>query len=189
MIFFNSLRKQSDSHISAGTQDKSSSSRGYKTDEGNEKVPSTIEDNVELKQNCSLENEIIKPNIASSIVERTMIEKDMGNLNGYISGQLETTIRDASETDTSISTNRVSVKVGSEEEEAAFLRSLGWEENAGGEEGLTEEEINSFYQEHMMAAVNAIRRGNHRLWNMNVEMHIGNNVESMSSGIGSSESA
>ncbi|KAK6938461.1 hypothetical protein RJ641_031969 [Dillenia turbinata] len=36
-----------------------------------------------------------------------------------------------------------------DEEEAAFLRSLGWEENAGEDEGLTEEEINSFYQEYM----------------------------------------
>ncbi|THG16301.1 hypothetical protein TEA_014944 [Camellia sinensis var. sinensis] len=35
----------------------------------------------------------------------------------------------------------------SEEEEAAFLRSLGWEENAGEDEGLTEEEISSFYKE------------------------------------------
>ncbi|KAF8024853.1 hypothetical protein BT93_F1879 [Corymbia citriodora subsp. variegata] len=33
------------------------------------------------------------------------------------------------------------------EEEAAFLRSLGWDENAGEDEGLTEEEINAFYQE------------------------------------------
>ncbi|XP_047953860.1 uncharacterized protein LOC125200171 isoform X1 [Salvia hispanica] len=33
-------------------------------------------------------------------------------------------------------------------EEAAFLRSLGWEEN-GEDEGLTEEEINAFYQEYM----------------------------------------
>lgn len=33
-----------------------------------------------------------------------------------------------------------------DEEEAAFLRSLGWEEN-GGEDELTEEEINAFYQE------------------------------------------
>jgi hypothetical protein len=33
----------------------------------------------------------------------------------------------------------------SEEEEAAFMRSLGWEENAEGSE-LTEEEINAFYQ-------------------------------------------
>ncbi|XP_052205287.1 uncharacterized protein LOC127810083 isoform X2 [Diospyros lotus] len=36
----------------------------------------------------------------------------------------------------------------SEEEEAAFLRSLGWEENAGEDEGLTEEEITSFYKEY-----------------------------------------
>ncbi|KAL8237512.1 hypothetical protein R6Q59_018593 [Mikania micrantha] len=33
----------------------------------------------------------------------------------------------------------------SEEEEARFLRSLGWEETADEEEGLTEEEISSFY--------------------------------------------
>ncbi|KAL2467524.1 hypothetical protein Fot_51049 [Forsythia ovata] len=36
-----------------------------------------------------------------------------------------------------------------DEEEAAFLRSLGWEENGGEDEGLTEEEINTFYQEYM----------------------------------------
>ncbi|KAL5715278.1 hypothetical protein ACHQM5_017117 [Ranunculus cassubicifolius] len=36
-----------------------------------------------------------------------------------------------------------------DEEEAAFLRSLGWEEDAGEEEGLTQEEINAFYQEYM----------------------------------------
>ncbi|KAK8476253.1 hypothetical protein V6N11_017813, partial [Hibiscus sabdariffa] len=36
-----------------------------------------------------------------------------------------------------------------EEEEAAFLRSLGWEENNGEDEGLTEEEINAFYQEYL----------------------------------------
>lgn len=36
----------------------------------------------------------------------------------------------------------------SDEEEVAFLRSLGWEEDDSGEdEGLTEEEINAFYQE------------------------------------------
>ncbi|GAB4861392.1 hypothetical protein Ancab_036575 [Ancistrocladus abbreviatus] len=35
-----------------------------------------------------------------------------------------------------------------EEEEAAFMRSLGWEPNAGDDEGLTEEEINAFYQEY-----------------------------------------
>ncbi|CAA0809916.1 Unknown protein [Striga hermonthica] len=36
-----------------------------------------------------------------------------------------------------------------DEEEAAFLRSLGWDENGGEDEGLTEEEINAFYREYM----------------------------------------
>ncbi|CAM8938535.1 unnamed protein product [Rhodiola kirilowii] len=41
-------------------------------------------------------------------------------------------------------------EVISDEEEAAFLRSLGWEDNGEEEEeGLTEEEINAFYQEVM----------------------------------------
>ncbi|XP_012065652.1 uncharacterized protein LOC105628780 isoform X2 [Jatropha curcas] len=35
-----------------------------------------------------------------------------------------------------------------DEEEAAFLRSLGWDENAGEDEGLTEEEIRAFYEEY-----------------------------------------
>ncbi|XP_071715935.1 uncharacterized protein [Rutidosis leptorrhynchoides] len=35
----------------------------------------------------------------------------------------------------------------SEEEEARFLRSLGWEETTDEEEGLTEEEISSFYRD------------------------------------------
>jgi len=33
-----------------------------------------------------------------------------------------------------------------EEEEIAFLRSLGWEESVGDDEGLTEEEIQDFYE-------------------------------------------
>ena len=40
-----------------------------------------------------------------------------------------------------------SASICPDEEEAAFLRSLGWEESAGDDEGLTEEEINAFYQE------------------------------------------
>ncbi|XVF68096.1 hypothetical protein PTKIN_Ptkin10aG0175800 [Pterospermum kingtungense] len=36
-----------------------------------------------------------------------------------------------------------------DEEEAAFLRSLGWEENTGDDEGLTEEEISAFFKEYM----------------------------------------
>ncbi|KAM7256424.1 hypothetical protein ACFE04_012165 [Oxalis oulophora] len=43
------------------------------------------------------------------------------------------------------------------EEEVAFLRSLGWDENSGEDEGLTEEEINAFRQQYMMKPV--LKRG------------------------------
>ncbi|KAK8370754.1 hypothetical protein V6Z12_A01G198900 [Gossypium hirsutum] len=36
-----------------------------------------------------------------------------------------------------------------DEEEAAFLRSLGWEENAEDDDGLTEEEISAFFEQYM----------------------------------------
>ncbi|KAF5448582.1 hypothetical protein F2P56_029101 [Juglans regia] len=45
--------------------------------------------------------------------------------------------------------SRPSMILHPDEEEAAFLRSLGWEENAGEDEGLTEEEISAFYMEYM----------------------------------------
>ncbi|GER37775.1 ABC-2 type transporter family protein [Striga asiatica] len=41
-----------------------------------------------------------------------------------------------------------------DEEEAAFLRSLGWDENGGEDEGLTEEEINAFYRENRVEVPN-----------------------------------
>ncbi|KAI3442727.1 uncharacterized protein J3R85_000987 [Psidium guajava] len=45
------------------------------------------------------------------------------------------------------------------EEEAAFLRSLGWEENAGEDEGLTEEEINAFYEYTKLRPSSNVCRG------------------------------
>ncbi|MBA0581155.1 uncharacterized protein LOC105786006 [Gossypium raimondii] len=36
-----------------------------------------------------------------------------------------------------------------DEEEVAFLRSLGWEENAEDDDGLTEEEISTFFEQYM----------------------------------------
>ncbi|KAF2291466.1 hypothetical protein P3X46_028633 [Hevea brasiliensis] len=71
---------------------------------------------------------------------------------------------DASKEVVSASTSSQAIKNGAEltsngdtceevqrfsEEEAAFLRSLGWEENSGEDEGLTEDEINAFYQQCM----------------------------------------
>ncbi|KAK8600770.1 hypothetical protein V6N13_059504 [Hibiscus sabdariffa] len=37
-----------------------------------------------------------------------------------------------------------------DEEEVAFLRCLGSKENSGEDEGLTKEEINTFYQQYYM---------------------------------------
>eukprot|EP00250_Pteridium_aquilinum_P012494 c20760_g1_i1 orf=349-2427(-) len=69
-----------------------------------------------------------------------------------------------------------------EEEEAAFMRSLGWEENEEGSE-LTEEEINAFYQ--MMEQKKLLKgksSGNSR-----AELVVGS-VGSVSSGLSSSDS-
>ena len=44
---------------------------------------------------------------------------------------------------------RTNASICLDEEEAAFLRFLEWEESAGNDGGLTEEEINAFYQEYM----------------------------------------
>ncbi|KAK7282763.1 hypothetical protein RIF29_11798 [Crotalaria pallida] len=44
-----------------------------------------------------------------------------------------------------------------DEEEAAFLRSMGWEEASGDDEGLTQEEINAFYQEYMKLGTTTLK--------------------------------
>lgn len=190
--FFNALRRKAcESTSSTATHDKSITSTLHKADQENDNVPLSTKDLIELKDKCSVENVAEKSDIVPSIVEIQATEKNKTILNSFVNVESDIAIRDTSETGSPASANRVSVKVGSEEEEAAFLRSLGWEENASGEEALTEEEINSFYREHMrtVAAANAFRRGSHRLWNLRFDMHVGNNVESLSSGIGSSESA
>ncbi|XP_042499761.1 uncharacterized protein LOC122077939 [Macadamia integrifolia] len=72
-----------------------------------------------------------------------------------------------------------------DEEEAAFLRSLGWEENAGEEEGLTEEEINAFYKEYMkLRPSSKLCRG---MQKPQFEPHVGS-LERGSSGLSSSDS-
>jgi len=107
--------------------------------------------------------------------------------NGVDHGEIHAAV-DSRETGNPTSVNRYSVMGGSEEEENAFLRSLGWEENAGGEEALTEEEINSFYQEMKSRGVDAtFCQGNYKLQNVPVQMPVGS-LESVSSGMSSSDS-
>ncbi|EFJ14010.1 hypothetical protein SELMODRAFT_446036 [Selaginella moellendorffii] len=79
---------------------------------------------------------------------------------------------------------------GSEEEEAAFLRSLGWEEDgdAEGGEGLTEEEISAFYREHMrsMSSSPLSSRIHNRL--QNAVLRSSGGINGVSAGISSSDS-
>lgn len=190
--FFNALRRKAcESPNSTATHDKSYTSTVHKADQENENMLPSTKDLTELKDKCSVENVGEKSDTVPSMVEIEATEKNKTILNGFVTVENDIAIRDTSETGSPASANRVSANVGSEEEEAAFLRSLGWEENDSGEEALTEEEISSFYREHMrtVAANNAFRRGSHRHWNLRFDMHVGNNVESFSSGIGSSESA
>ncbi|KAJ8551243.1 hypothetical protein K7X08_000613 [Anisodus acutangulus] len=76
-----------------------------------------------------------------------------------------------------------------DEEEAAFLRSLGWDENAGEDEGLTEEEINNFYQEYMKLKPSLkVYKGAQPKCLMLPELHFATNPGTASSGSTSSES-
>lgn len=73
----------------------------------------------------------------------------------------------------------------SEEEEAAFMRSLGWEENAEGSE-LTEEEINAFFK--MRERQNLLHSSScHRFGNLGSENRLGS-LGSATSGLSSSDS-
>ncbi|KAJ8541667.1 hypothetical protein K7X08_002483 [Anisodus acutangulus] len=76
-----------------------------------------------------------------------------------------------------------------DEEEAAFLRSLGWDENAGEDEGLTEEEINNFYEEYMKLKPSLkVYKGAQPKCLMLPELHFATNPGTASSGSTSSES-
>lgn len=116
-------------------------------------------------------------------------EKERIPSNGTIGGGIEGN----SEQSTAPSSPVVPAKraTATEEEEAAFLRSLGWEESAEESgEGLTEEEINSFYQERlrsMSISPSLPMARNHRLRDFQVEMHVGS-IGSISSGISTSDS-
>lgn len=76
-----------------------------------------------------------------------------------------------------------------DEKEAAFLRSLGWDENAVEEEGLTEEEINAFYQEYMKLKPSLkVYKGVQPKCLMLPELHFATNPGTASSNSTSSES-
>ncbi|CAN6679191.1 unnamed protein product [Malus baccata var. baccata] len=74
-------------------------------------------------------------------------------------GALVTGNDDSSEDVQKFSDTGPSAAVYPDEEEARFLRSLGWEENSGDDGGLTEEEINAFYDQYMKSGPSLKCRG------------------------------
>ncbi|XVF39424.1 hypothetical protein PTKIN_Ptkin01aG0033500 [Pterospermum kingtungense] len=95
------------------------------------------------------------PHISSSTTEKSEVTKEAVNASGTAhaneSGSAATSNGDTCQESRRFSDdgkeNMSAAMIYPDEEEAAFLRSLGWEENTGEDEGLTEEEINAFYQE------------------------------------------
>ncbi|XWS25214.1 hypothetical protein CRYUN_Cryun27aG0050400 [Craigia yunnanensis] len=98
------------------------------------------------------------PHILSSTTEKSEVTKEVvnasaathANENGTAATSNGDTCQEAPRFSDDGEKNMSSTAlVYPDEEEAAFLRSLGWEENSGEDEGLTEEEISAFYQEYM----------------------------------------
>ncbi|KAB2076530.1 hypothetical protein ES319_A06G047200v1 [Gossypium barbadense] len=98
------------------------------------------------------------PHISSATTEKSEVTKEVvtgssavhANENGIAATSNGDTCQEAKIFANDGEKNMSSIDmVHPDEEEAAFLRSLGWEENSGDDEGLTEEEINAFYQEYM----------------------------------------
>ncbi|XWS23811.1 hypothetical protein CRYUN_Cryun28dG0047600 [Craigia yunnanensis] len=98
------------------------------------------------------------PRISSSTTEKSKVTKEIvsayatahANENATAATSNGNTCQEAQRfSDDGEKNTSATAMVYPDEEEAAFLRSLGWEENTGEDEGLTEEEINAFYQECM----------------------------------------
>ena len=145
--FFNDLRRRaSGTHPVPSIQDKSSTSTEHKSLDQERNGVSDREGRTELNENGSIESVGENSGIDLSTVEIACTwNNDATAANGVDHEEVHTAV-DSRETGSSTSVSSYSVMGGSEEEEAAFLRSLGWEENDGEEEALTEEEINAFYQ-------------------------------------------
>ncbi|XP_022963331.1 uncharacterized protein LOC111463567 [Cucurbita moschata] len=118
--FFNLIKKKTSTTSSAVLSDSCSSV----------KSPS-------IGQSDELKKEEINTPASSQVIENGAMEIPNGVGSEEVRGSC----------DSGEKTQRHAASESLDEEEAAFLRSLGWEENYGEDEGLTEEEINSFYQE------------------------------------------
>jgi hypothetical protein len=139
-VFFNSIRKKSNNGVTSNISNESKSeitdeTVGVPTDK-EEKLPG---DGSEWKLNGT-SADLGLPLVASSSIHANGVSKRSFSL--VPDNPLQKSFSDEIQEEM----KAVSIPGASEEEEAAFMRSLGWEENAEGSE-LTEEEINAFYNE------------------------------------------
>ncbi|KAG6547450.1 hypothetical protein Mapa_010898 [Marchantia paleacea] len=200
--FFNALRKKAAGvGAGGGTAEKNETGSQLKNegvngkgieleDDGGHYSGEGIENPVyKMKENGMAVSATSKSTISDLETYGLPEEKERISSNGTIGGGVEGN----SQQSTAPSSPVVPAKraTATEEEEAAFLRSLGWEESAEESgEGLTEEEINSFYQERlrsMSISPSLPMARNHRLRDFQVEMHVGS-IGSISSGISTSDS-
>ena len=136
--FFNSIRKKSSNAVASNLSNE------VKSEITNESIDVSINkgenctnNGSELKLNGICEDSNL-PSMSLTIYANGVSKHSPAVLDSPLQKSLSTEIQEET---------KVSFMPGaSEEEEAAFMRSLGWEENAEGSE-LTEEEINAFYHE------------------------------------------
>ncbi|CAM6092249.1 unnamed protein product [Calypogeia fissa] len=199
--FFNALRKKA-AGISSGSLEKMESGALQKNDGVNEKGVEAEEETgpfqgdvsqmapYQLKENGTAASTFPKSSLSGSDVYGISDTKEDAPSNGASTEGAEGNSEQSSTAPSSpvAIPNRATA---TEEEEAAFLRSLGWEESAEESgEGLTEEEINSFYQERlrsMSVSPSLPNARNHRLRDVRVDLHVGS-IGSISSGMSSSDS-
>ncbi|XP_051145572.1 uncharacterized protein LOC127261314 [Andrographis paniculata] len=142
--FFNSVRKKSMANSSSAVDSSVSiSSSDPDSNNSDTTVTASVSDNI------AEANAVSAPNTSQS-------HSGSDNINSGGNTTEAACLTNLNGNDDTCSGQKKHVKTGdkiptsdpifSEEEEAAFLRSLGWEENAD-EDGLTEEEINAFFRD------------------------------------------
>ncbi|KAJ9158649.1 hypothetical protein P3X46_024214 [Hevea brasiliensis] len=134
--FFNHLKKKSSTNSTAGVSDPSpvslsSSSEKKSSESVTERTAASVTEN--------------DGDSSSSEISVTSLSSDnRGKIIHNGDTYYGTHLFDNGEKD-----SNSDITPNPDEEEAAFLRSLGWDENAGEDEGLTEEEISAFYEKYM----------------------------------------
>ncbi|KAJ7538764.1 hypothetical protein O6H91_11G062600 [Diphasiastrum complanatum] len=181
--FFNALRRKA--AINSITSENTE--KVMQLENVTESSSSVDRSNKFLTDGFELQNDIVDKEFQSSEVSKSSILDVAVQQKAFIPNGLSVDISEAVLGNSGVSDGGI---VGtSEEEEAAFLRSLGWEESTEEGEALTEEEINAFYQEHKRStrSPSSLHYNSQTLRNSVVNLQVGS-IGSVSSGLSSSDS-